>query len=74
MIHVDEKGCIVTGPGDDVMAELGHVISATAKSLERSGADKAYLRIFFHRLVDIAMDAPDESFTLDLSTQTGGLK
>ena len=69
MIHVDENGVTVTGPGKDVMTQLGILIRACADSLERAGSDPEYIWGFFHRLVDIARNAPSGGVTIDLSVK-----
>ena len=74
MIHVDGSGVFVTGPGMEVMTQLGMVINNTARSLTRKGADPEYVKSFMHRLVDIALSAPDDGVTIDLSINKGDLK
>ena len=72
MIHVDDDKILVSGPGLDVMAQCGKVISSLAESLKRQGADEKYVRSFFHRLVDISLAAPSSGTTIDLSFKKEG--
>ena len=66
MIRADGKTILVTGPGPEVMAELGQIIAELVNSLARQGASKEACRAFMHSLVDIAIDAPAGT-TIDLS-------
>lgn len=43
------------------------VISSLAATLERQGADKAFLSRFFHGIVDTALEAPKAGTSIDLS-------
>lgn len=74
MIHVDGSNVLVTGPWLEVMTQLGQVIHNTARSLTRKGADPEYVKGFMHRLVDIALSAPDDGVTIDLSITKEDLK
>lgn len=72
MIIVKDGTVTVTGQGLDVMTDLGRVMASMAQSLRRAGADPEYIRKFFHHLVDIAMDAPPDGTTIDLSFKKEG--
>lgn len=72
MIHVDEKGILVTGNGLDVMAQLGMVISGVSASLARGGVGRDAIKEYMHHLVDVALEAPGDGVTIDLSIHGGG--
>ena len=74
MIHVDKDAILVAGPAPEVMAQLGQVIHNMARSLTRKGADPEYVKSLMHRIVDIALSAPDDGVTIDLSINKEDLK
>lgn len=72
MIHADKGSCVVAGPIVDVVTQLGIVMSEMADSLARNGGSKEEFCAVLHAVVDLAMEAPMNGATIDLSFRKEG--